>query len=441
MKKIIEKIKSLSSETINKNLIFIAILFLLFRIGNFTIGYIPKPFELIVLIIVLLTIIDVLKNNKIKEFFFSIPKNIRIALICLVFSVLFGWAVSILKGIPTTFNMILEFGSFVFSLSIFLLILFYTKNDKIYIKKYFYALLIPIIYVIFVIFPELAYLLKTALEGHFVGFTTNPNIISKVLLIPIIFFSVKTLFEEKNKWFKLGYFALASLSVSLLFWTSSRGAILSLILGMIFIWLIFSFNHFNWGKLLKSGVTIFLICLLGFILTSKGVKEGVANRIFNTKIIDIQTKNKPIIKIVDNKTITEILNNKESVLIKLDSANEIRLQIWSFYLRYLSMNPFGVGPNTHMNFNFIDNNGYYIRTGPHNTYIQILFWGGIVGLFSFIYILFFALKNLKIKLQSNFNILTISLMAILFSLSISITFDDSLSFYWFYIILALSLAI
>src|SRR3989344_3720870 len=156
MKDIIDKIKHLSLEEINKNLILVALLALIYRMGNFYNTFIPKPFEIIVLLIVLLAIVDALKNNKLKEFCLCLPRDIRIAFICLISSVLIGWGVSLLKGIPTTFNTVLEFGTFVFSLSIFLLILIYTRNDKNYIKIYFYALLLPAVYGIFIFFPQAA---------------------------------------------------------------------------------------------------------------------------------------------------------------------------------------------------------------------------------------------------------------------------------------------
>src|SRR3989344_211031 len=164
MNNIINKIKNLTFEDVNKNLILLALLALIYRLGNFYNTFIPKPFEIIVLLIVLLVIVDIFKNNKIKEFFFSIPRDIRLAFICLVFSVLLGWGVSILKGIPYTFNALLEFGTFIFSLSIFLLIFIYTRNDKNYVKIYFYALLMPAVYGIFVFFPKAVYYLSLGNE-------------------------------------------------------------------------------------------------------------------------------------------------------------------------------------------------------------------------------------------------------------------------------------
>ena len=444
MKKIIEKIKNLTLEDINKNLLFIALLALIFRVGNFATNYIPKPFEIIFSVVVILTIVDLLKNNKIKEFFFSIPKNIRIALFILIPSVLVGWlfATFFLK-IPFYFNMILEFGTFMISISIFLLIIFYTRNDKAYIKRYFYALLVPIIYVFLIIFPGVAVHFNMA-DIHFFGFTGNPNIISKILIIPAIFLITKTLFEDKNKLLKIIYFIISSLLVSLIFWTVSRGAILSLLLGAIFLWIIFSRNNFNWKKLFYSGFIIFSIFLVGFLVTPKSGKDMIVNRILyytNSPYVYSQIKNIPEVGEVNISEVSKVnmpvVSTEQSIESKF-KTREPRFQIWSFYLNKILMNPIGFGPNTHMQAYILLGEDGFDRTGPHNTYIQVWLWGGIVGLLGFIYLLINAFKNLKSKLKSDFTYMTVAITAILFTLLVSITFDDSLSFYWFWIILAFS---
>lgn len=452
----------LSLEKINKNLLLIALVAMLFRIGNFATTYIPKPFELFVILLVLLTAIDALKNNKIKEFFLSIPKNIRIALFFMASSTLLGWIISVARGIPSTFNMILEFGSFCFSLSIFLLILLYTRNDTHYINKYFYALLAPLIYIIYVAFPDMAYQFNSAIGGHFIGFTTNPNIVSKIMLIPIIFFSAKSLFELNNK-LKLIFALIASSMVALLFWTASRGAIFSMILGIIFVWLILSCYNFSWKKLFLNGVVIFSILAMGFIFTPHDGKRIISSRILNLeydKIVHFKTENlaeevknikeikKAEIKSIKKTEKAGSIEKIERINTKITSSfkdfrerlfRETRFRIWSFYLNKIIRNPLGFGPNTHMESYILLEDGRYDNTGPHNTYFQIWLWGGLLGLFSFIYVLFSAFNNLKIKLQTNFNLETLAIMAALFALSIAIMFDDSLSLYHFWVLMALAL--
>lgn len=124
-------------------------------------------------------------------------------------------------------------------------------------------------------------------------------------------------------------------------------------------------------------------------------------------------------------------------IIIIDASKEPRFKNWPLYLNKVIQNPLGLGPNTHMNIS--PKGDEPIVLGPHNTYIDIWLWGGIFGLLSFLYLLFSSFKNLKIKLQSNFEKKGVALLGILFALSIAIFFNDSLQIFEFWIILALSL--
>jgi len=438
MNNIVSKIKNLTLEQINKNLVLIALIALIYRKGNFYNTFIPKPFEIIVLLIVLLVVVGIFKNNKIKEFFFSISKDIRIAFICLIFSVLIGWGASAMKGIPYTFNALLEFGTFIFSLSIFLLILIYTRNDKNYVKIYFYALLLPALYGIFIFFPQAAYYLQLGSSGTFLGFTMNPNIISKILLIPTFFFISYSLFKYEQKWARPVYVIISSLTVSLLFWTASRGGLISLLIASIFIWLVFSLHNFNWKKLFYSGLIIFVILTIGFTLTPATGKQRVVLRALYPSGSD-HSSYLPIEDKSAGEVITKFINDKVGSPAIIYFSRETRFQIWPFYLRQVLANPLGIGPNTHFSFNLLDYSGDYINSGPHNTFLQIWLWGGLLGILSFLYIYISAFQNLFMKLKSDFNPFALALLGALFSVSISVMFDDSLSFFWFFIILALAL--
>lgn len=445
MKNIINKIKNLTLEQVNKNLIFIAILSLLFRIGSFTANYNLKPFEIIFMIIVILTTIDLIKNKKIKEFFFSIPKNIRIALSILLFSVLLGWFVAVfIKNIPTSFNMILEFGNFVIAIGIFLLIIFYTRNDKAYIKKYLYALLISTIYIICLIFPIVAnyFNLISGVSGvNFVGFTTNENIISKILLIPSIFFICISLFKNKYIWLQIFYILISSGLVALLFWVSSRAALISLIIGCIFVWLVFSFNKFKFNKLFNSGIIIFIIILMGFTISPHSSKQIFLNRILNldgSQLAYGDLKEKSLLNIIRESFFIKKIKTEVIILPEDKEISESRFQFWPIYLKQILKNPLGFGPNPHIEIDYYYKGGK-LNLGPHNTYIEVLLWGGALGFFGFAYVIFSAFKNLKNQLKSNFNIIIFSLISILFTTSIVIIANDSISLISFWIVLSLSL--
>ncbi|MFA6520733.1 MAG: O-antigen ligase family protein [Candidatus Paceibacterota bacterium] len=439
MSNIVSKIKNLTLEQVNKNLVFIALLALLYRRGNFYNTFIPKPFEIILVVIILLTFLDLVINKKFKEFFSSIDRKIWVALSCLMGSVFIGWFVAVFfKNVLINFNVILEFGNFIISIVIFILVLFYTKNDPVFAKKYLYALLLPVIYIIFILFPEGAQYAKLENMGTFLGFTINPNIVSKILLIPVLFFTTHSLFKFQNKWIKIGYIAISCAMAALMFWVASRGGLVSLALSFLFVWLVFSLNNFNWKKLFYSGGLLLLIFLIGFLITPQTGKQRVLLRALYPSGSDassyVAIKDKPVDDIV-----AKFVEDKKDNHVFIYAAGEDRFKIWPFYLQYILMNPLGIGPNTHLSFSLRDNNGEYINSGPHNTFLQIWLWGGLLGILSFLYIFISAFKNLKTQLKTNFNPTTLALLGMLFAVTISVMFDDSLSFFWFFIILALAL--
>ncbi len=370
----------------------------------------------------------------------SIPKKVWIATCCLVGSILLGWIIAVFaKGVSLTLNNVLELGGFGMGLVLFLLILFYTRNDKSFAQYYLYALLVPVVYSIFILFPGLAYYFDLARDGTFLGITNNPNIISKTLITPSLFFMVSALFESKKRWLKVAYILLSCTSVALLFWCNSRGAVLGLAVGAIFVWLIFSLNAFTWKKLIYGGTIILLILVLGFSLTPGGGKQAILNRILNPR-----DPNSDYHQIKD-KSLAEIVSKSLTVKPKSDShipspaarstVLDSRLQIWPAYLKLLLINPWGFGPNTHMN---VVSGGKDYNIGPHNTYIEVLLWGGIIGIFSFLYLLGSTFKNLKIQSQSNLNRISVAVLGTLIAFAVSFVFNDSLQFFWFWIILALS---
>jgi O-antigen ligase len=436
--------KKITLEKFNKNLLLGALFLLLFRVGNFYNSFIPKPFEVFFTLLILSTILYVLWNKKIIDFFLSIPKKYWIAIFLLVFSILFGWGIAeYIKGIPTTFNMVLELGTFSIGLTTLVLILFYSYKDVEYAKKYYYALLIPVVYVFFVLFPAIAnhLHLTQSQDSNFMGFTTNVNIVAKIILIPAVYFIAMVLFEKKTPWLKVVYFLIASALTTLLFWTGSRGGILSFFLGSLSVWIILLFHDFGWKKLLLRTGIIVAVFLAGFLMTPHTAKQVAVNRILNpdNKQLSVATiQNKSIFGIV-KASFNNQNTSSNSVIIRQDGGvSETRLEIWPFYLKFILKNPFGIGPDTHLA-SHISNQYGELSSGPHNTYLEIWLWGGLLGLFSFLYLLYAGFKNLKNTLKKNLDPMIVALLATLVTLAIAIIFDDSLSLYYFWAILALSL--
>ncbi len=426
----------LSLEKVNKIILLAALIALIYREGNFAVTFIPKPFETTLVLLCFSTLFFLLKNGKVKDFFASIPRNILIALCVLIGSVFLGWFSAFLSGTPTSFNMILELGTFLMGFATFLLVLFYTKGDDGYAKRCLYALLVPSIYAFLLFLPAGGYL-GIDLNIQFLGFTVNPNTVAKILLIPAMYFAVHLLFQSGNKWLKVLYIFLLSSMVSLVLWTGSRGGLLSLGAGLIFLLAIYIFRGFSWKKMFLGTGIIFTVFILGFGLLPRDRREPFAERVVFTFF---HPSGAPVP--APRATAGADANPKQdfepakAVAIKLV---EPRLIIWPFYAGYVFSHPLGIGPNTHKNFRLVDNNGMPINSGPHNTYLQIWLWGGVLGILSFLFILFSGFKNLWNRLKISFNKTDLALLSILFALTVSFFFDDSLSFYWFFVILALAL--
>ncbi len=419
--------KFTSLEKINKNVLYIALILLIFRQGSFSSSSIPNPFEIFFVLIVLLSAVYVTKDHKFKDLLFSVPRKLLIAGLLLLFSVLLGWSISIfLKHIPFDFNMILEFGAFVISLGTFLLVFLYAKNDPLYAKKYFYALLVPVVYILVILFPSLGNHLHLVSDQNFLGFTTNRNIIYKILLIPVIFFITRSLFESKNIWLKVLYILISAALTDLLFWSGERGALVCVVLGATLVLLIFSFKNFSWKKSFLGGFIVVMILVFGFAIPPYLGKDMMLNRILPQESTGTKVNS-------SNNSDLSIINVASPVS---HQVMENRSQFWPVYLKTAIKNPLGFGPLTHMSVYYAP--GKYLNFGPHNTYIEIWIWGGLLGLGSFLYIIWSAFKNLQTRLRLNFNSDTVALIGILFAMTISILVNDNIQLFCFWVILALS---
>jgi hypothetical protein len=428
----------LSLEKINKYILFIALTLLIYRKGSFS-QSIPNPFEMLVALLTLLTFLDLVINKKFKEFFLSIPKVVWTVLSIMVLSILIGWFLAYIHYLPSSFNMVLEFGSFGLSVATFILILFYTRNDERFTNLYTYAFLVPVIFMIFLFLDTFAYQIGLGRDGTFSGLTPNLNIFSKTVLIPSIFFYTNVLFEtDKRK--KMLFAILAAGSSALVFWAAERGAILSMSIGILFAWILYILKDFQWKKTIQTGLTIVGIIILSFLIVPSHGKKVVLNRVLNTDeghigyvgLKDISVKEVVINSI--NDTQPEVVTEKKY-------PADSRLVIWPHYLSIVKEHPQGIGPNTHVDAIIPYRNVTFYSPGPHNSYLQILLWGGVVALLSFLYLLWYIYKHLFNRIKEGITPRVVALFGIVIAFSVSIIFNDSIHFYWFWAMLALALRV
>ncbi len=396
--------------------------------GSFTRTHMPSPFQWLLVASIVLTAIYVLKNRKIKDFFDSLPKKIWFAIGGFYLVTLIGWAIAIFSlGIPTMLHTVLDFGTFTMGVVLLVLVAFYTKDDKRYANWCLYASLIPNIYLV-------RYFLTHGMVGYW-GVTNDfsldklldPNILSKTLLVPAIFFICMALFAWKNK--KWGMIivhgALAAAFSMSIFWTVSRGGIVSLLLGAVVTWIVFSLRAFTLKKAVAGGIIVAAILSVGYMINPRGTHEAIALKASNTLTLPPTSEGK-----VSNVTVEEI---------RMLPQTELRLLIWYFYPRYILQHPFGVGPNAAQDFNFQDRNGTHIYVGPDSTYLVVALWGGFLGLAIYLYIMWSAFAALWKRWKKAADGTTLALLGILFTLLLVLFFDGNMSLYWLYIVLGLAL--
>lgn len=437
----------LTLERVNKYALLVALALLLIRSGDFNSTFMPKPFEVIFVFVAILFVIDLIKNKKIKEFCISVPRNIWLAVGGVIVSVVMGWSITLIFGrFPIDKEMVTEFGRMIIALMTFLLIFFYTRNDKDLLRKYFYALLSPVFYILLLFIPKVADFYNLTLAGRFIGFTNNLNTTTKILVVPAAFFVACALFEEKNRLLKIVYVAVSSCMTALLFWTSSRGGLVAFAVAIIFSFSIFIINNFSWKKLAKSFLIVLFVLISGFLITPHSGKQVVLERTLNHDTVQVHyydIKNQSLKEIV-SKSLNE---NKESKNINLnlknvakvdvsDASSETRFTIWSYAIKQIPYNLLGAGPA----FNLIYT-GTPLLGGAHNSILQILFEGGIISLFCLGYILIRAYMNLKNELMLNFDKFIFAVSSSLAALFISLMFDANVKMFLFWALLAMAINI
>ncbi len=210
-------------------------------------------------------------------------------------------------------------------------------------------------------------------DGRVTIFNDNPNQIGVKMAIASLFLIDYTLNNKYKKIYKPYYLILLIPIVSLLIATASRVAFISFIIGVVLFFILQKTRRI-YSKL--------LIILVGIILINHG---------FNY-----------------------LQQTDATILLRMDkSVNEGSIsgrdEIWTGYLPTIIDNPiFGVGitGKTSVAVKYFGND-----RSPHNVFIEILLYSGIVGLIIFSIFLFYFYKNAYLYYKYN-NILYPLLLSI-----------------------------
>ena len=425
-------------ERINTITLLCTIVLLLFRNGSFGVSGVPKPFEIGIIAVSVLTLVYLAYTKKWKEFFYTVPRSIRIALVLFYTSMAIGWGIAtIVRGMPTTRNMILEIGMFSVAVVTFLLVLFYARSDKRFVRHALYALCVPLIFSIIVIVPELGFMIDVARGSVFKGFTDNVEIVSKTLLIPLMVSLVYALRVPSKVWHSVLGTLGAVCMLALLIWTTQRAVVLAVVVGMGVVWVVLFLKQKNIKISLLQLLLIIEICIVGFMLVPYEGKKASVNRALNADAYQSQSADLADASLQDVLDSATIAQSSSGSL----RDSEPRIRIWEYYLGVVARNPLGLGPNTHMDAVIPHTRRTFVNPGPHNAYIEAALWGGVVGLGTVLYILGSALRRLYVVYRDRADTLALAILGALVAFSIAICFNDNLPSYWLWILLALSLRI
>lgn len=425
-------------ERINKIVLLCTIALLLFRNGSFGVSGVPKPFEIGIIIVSFLTLIYLTYSRNYKEFFFSIPKGVRIALIVFYATVVVGWAIaSLVRDMPSTRNMVLEIGMFSVAVITSLLVLFYARNDRAFVRHALYALCAPLIFSIIVLVPEFGFMIDVARGAVFKGFTDNVEIVSKTLLIPLAFSLVYAIRISSRVWYNILGALGAVCMTTLVIWTTQRASILAVGISMGVVWLVVAIRQRDVRLSILQLILIASITVAGFTLVPYEGKKASVNRALNTDAYQSQHTDLADVSLKDVVDSATIAQSSSSSL----RDSEPRIKIWEHYLGVVARNPLGLGPNTHMDAVIPHTRRTFVNPGPHNAYIEAALWGGVVGLGAILYILGTALRRLYVVYRDRADTLALAMLGALIALSIAIFFNDNLPSYWWWIVLALSFRI
>jgi len=416
-------------------LLALSIASLIIRKGNFMITFFPKPFEILIVIMIGVFIASlILKKTNIKELISLVPSKILLAILGLIMSTIVGWLITILwKDININSDMIFDFGRLILAILVFIFVIIYTIKYQDSFKYYFFALLSPILYTISIFLPKIAIQYNLVLDdGRFYGLMNNPSTVSKLILISLLFSFSLYLFEHKNKLSKICFFVTTIGLMSLIFWSGTRAAMLSSFIGFALI--IFLYVKYNFSKknILVALTSVFLIFFIGFLITPDFSKKIIINRVFTQNV-----NNLTALDLKNTKTINVF---KKTIGTKSSGTPETRLTIWPYFIKKIIKNPLGMGPAyyTHTFTRVGPNNDL---AGAHNSFLEIMLYGGWVAIVSFLFLLIIAIKNLVFSIKYNIDKkIPVALLGALVALTIALLFDDHFRLYWFWILLALSIS-
>lgn len=354
--------------------------------------YLIKPFEILISLAVLFTIIGLIKNRKewgdIKNTIKLHSDWVKIFFLIFIFSAIGTINGHFFYGLEGEIA-IRTIGNFIYllinSLAFFLIIHYSGQDNKF--KRYsllsFYS---PLIFTPLIFMPEITDKLVFLSDGiHFYGLHKNPTTFAFLAFYTLMIL-IAAYLAGKERYKKFLYWIGCIAILSLIIWTGSRAAWLAAFAALI--WIIMYLYKKSGKYAVKFSIIAIISVLISFLILPHETKVMAIDRIYpqisNNFPSALKLRQKSF------KTImAEITKNPMPSL-----PYQSRETIWPQALNLFINNPLGLGPEYFRLTKSIKQNGIF--THSHNTVLQ----AGLTGGIGLIIVYFFMIWKIIRKLIS-----------------------------------------
>jgi hypothetical protein len=390
-------------ENLSKFLIILATASLFFRRGIIK-PYTLQPFEILILLATVVTLISIILYGFTKERQKKLIVWLKIYPL-LLFFLLLGSINSCLNYSVnyTIINAILVDWFFIITQFLGFLLIIYYGSDIVFRKNLLYTFLVPLIFAPFILSYKWASKLTLLESGnYFWGLHQNYVIFGSLCFVTFVYLIVHLIYT-KTKFIKLGYWLLATIMLSIIIWTGARSVWLALTLAIITI-IFFSLAQLELKKIkyfIFAILLTFFTLFISFIILPTHAQIAVLIRIF-PQITNYDTRPATLKQVSLPNAISKVTQNLTPSIPYQNRESQIPQAISLFNKNFL-----GLGTQYHRASQAIIEQPKigaerYTITGVHNSFLQVAISGGIGALIIYcwlIYQLIIASWRTKIKNQ------------------------------------------
>jgi len=326
-------------------------------IARFTV----KPNYILFFIAGLLTLFDILKNKIDKEKKIVLIKATKYIALLLT-PIIIANIINISAFNYFSQEIIYEYIKLIIAILIFLLILYHSINNKIFVQKCLYASIASLSIIPFIYFPQLVYKFNLIdFHSRIKGLFSDPNSFANFMIIPASFLFY-LIINSKTSTKKIFYYLLFIISLVAIIGSGSRSGFLGLIVSLFIISVYKIFSNLNKKYQIITNVSLIF---LSAIIISCALLPQEYNRY--------------------EKIITKDIGAPETIY------DFKRTEIWQQAFIAIRKNPFGYGLG--YRYNFSDTNPIFYLTSVHSIILELFLIGGIFLFSTSMFLFYLFIKN------------------------------------------------